>query len=121
MPVTWGSVGHFFAAGYHDLVVAARAVAAHNAQLQQAGSEVETATAAVGVVYPPALAALEIERVAMACFGAACGLIMTQGGAKQAAEAAPGADAALLAQVEQIMQQHPELRAQAAALFGEGK
>jgi len=117
MAITWSSVGHFFASGFHDIVVGAKAVAAHNAQIQATGTEVEAITSTVGAFYPPALAAVEIERIAMACLGEFAALVLAYGTAAKAATAKPEVDPSLLSQVEQAMQQNPQLAQQAAALF----
>jgi hypothetical protein len=118
MAITWSSVEHFIASGFHDVLVGARAVAQHNAQIQADGVKIETATAVVGTFYPPALAAMEIERVALACFGAFAGLIIANGTAEKAAVVQPLADPALLQQVEKLLQQNPTYVKQAAVLFG---
>jgi hypothetical protein len=118
MAITWSSVEHCIASGFHDILVGSRAVAAHNAQIQAVGAQVEAVTAQVGIFYPPAIGALEIERVSLACFGAVAGLIMAHGSAAQAAAAHPEADPILLNQVEALMQQHPQYVIQAAQLFG---
>ena len=118
MSITWSSVGHFFASAFHDVVVGARAVASHNAQIQAAGTKVEEITAMVGAVYPPALAAMEIERIAMACLGEFAALVQAHGTAQAASVAQPDADATLLAQVEALMKANPQYTQQAASLFG---
>ena len=95
----------------------AKAVAAHNAQVQQVGTEVEAVTATIGTVYPPALAAVEVERIAMACLGEFAALVLAFGTAAKASAAKPEVDPTLLAQVEAAMKQNPQLVQQAAALF----
>ena len=117
MAITWNSVGHFFASCFHDLVVGARAVAAHNAQIQQAGTVAENVTSEIAVFYPPAVAAVEIERVAMACLGEFAALIQANGTAAKAAKAQPDADPGLLVQVEALLAKNPLYVQQAAALF----
>jgi len=93
-------------------------VAAHNAQIQQAGTVAENITSQVAVFYPPAIAAVEIERVAMACLGEFAALVQAHGTAAAAATVHPEADPVVLSQVEQLMKQNPQYVAQAAALFG---
>ena len=118
MAITWQGPEHFFATVFHDICVGGRAVAQHNAQVQDAGTKVEEVTAAVGAVYPPALMALEIERIAMWAFGTYCALVLAHGSAQAAAAANPGVSVDLLNQVELLLQQNPQLVTQAAALFG---
>jgi hypothetical protein len=116
--ITFQGVEHFFAAAFHDLCVGGRAVAQYNNQVQNVGTKVEEITAAVGIVCPGALVALEVERVAMWAFGTYCALVLAHGTAAKAAQANPTASVDLLTQVEMLLQQNPQLVQQAAALFG---
>lgn len=118
MPITFSSAEHFFATALHDIVIGGRAVASHNAQIQAAGTKVEEVTAAVSAFYPPALIALEIERVSMFSIGVVCQLIMQHGSAAKASAATPSLPFSLFTQAEQLLQQNPQLLQQAAALFG---
>ena len=118
MAITWQSVSHFFATAFHDIGVGGRAVASHQAQIQAVGTKIEEVTAAVSAFYPPALMALEVERVSMWALGVICQLIQEHGSADAASKANPGIHPDLFTQVEQLMQQNPQLVAQAAALFG---
>lgn len=118
MAITFSSAEHFFATALHDIVVEGRAVASHNAQIQQAGTKVEELTAAVAAFYPPALVALEIERVSMFAIGVVCQLMMQHGSAAKASAANPSLPLTLFTQAEQLLEQNPQLIQQAAALFG---
>lgn len=115
--VTFDSVGHFFAVGWHDIVVSARAVANHNAQVQQGANKVEQITAGVAVFFPPALEALEIERVSVFAFGIVCQLILAAEGPDAAAKANPGIHPDLFQQASQLMTQYPQLVNQAKGLL----
>jgi hypothetical protein len=117
MAITFSGVDHFFAAALHDIVTGGRAVASHNAEIQQDGVKVEEVTAAVGAFYPPALVALEIERVSMFAIGVVCQLIMQHGSAAKASAANPSLPLTLFTQAEQLLEQNPQLIQQAAALF----
>lgn len=120
MAITWDSIGHFLATAWHDLCVGGRAVAAHNQQIQRAGTTAEELTAALAVVpglAPEALAALEIERISMFGLGVICQIILDHDkdlGA--AAKANPGIHPNLWQQALDLMTQYPQIVAQAASL-----
>ena len=115
--ITWDSVGHFFATGWHDISVAARAIADHQSQVQVVVSKVEEVTAGAAVFFPPALEALEIERVSMFAFGIVCQLILVAGGPDAASKAHPGVHPGLFQQASQLMGQYPSLVNQAKAML----
>jgi hypothetical protein len=117
--ITWSSAEHFFATALHDIVVEGRVIASHNAQIQAVGVKVEEVTAAVAMFYPPALGALEIERVSMFGIGVLCKLIMVHETPDKAA-AATGLPIDLLTQTAALLQQYPQLIPQAASMFGGG-
>ena len=117
MAITFDSFEHALAAGFHDIVVGLRSLAAHQAQIQATGQKIEQVTAAVSVFFPPALEALEIERVSMFALAIVCGLVNRFGGADAAAKAHPAIHADLFTQAEQLMAAYPQLVQQALALF----
>ena len=118
MAISFTGVDHFFATALHDIGVGGRAIASHNAEIQADGRKIEEITAAVSAFYPPALAALEIERISMFAIGVICELVMKNGSAAKASAANPSIPLELFTQVEQLLQQNPQIVAQATALFG---
>jgi hypothetical protein len=117
--ITFDSVGHFFATAWHDTCLAARVVANHNQQIQQAGFKVEEITGALALVPGVgafAIPAEEIERVSMFSLGIVCQLILAHGSAQAASLKYPDVAESLFTQAEQLMTQYPQIVAQARSL-----
>jgi len=114
MGITWKSVGHVFASGFHDLVVAARAVALFSAKVQPEASTIESITSLVPIYGPEAAT---IERLAFAALGEFAAIVNAAGGASAAASLVP-VDPVLLQEVEAALKNNPQLVKQAAALVG---
>lgn len=113
MSVVIKSAGHFFAAGFHDFMVAARAVAMVNNKIQSQEGTIESITALVPVYGPEAAL---VERLAFAVLGEIAALVQTCGTAQLAAQKAPDIDPAVLAQVEALLKQNPQFVEQALKL-----
>jgi hypothetical protein len=118
--ISWQGVEHFFASGFRDLLVGARAVASRQTQIDNAASKVEQVTAGVAIFFPPALEALEIERVAVFALGVGCMLIRKFGSVDAAAKAMPDVHPDLWSQLTALLAQYPQLIQQAEQLFPGG-
>jgi len=103
-----------FASGFHDIIVAARAIALFSNKIQPEAPTIEAITSLVPVYGPEAA---EIERLAFAALGEFAALVQACGGASAAAAKHPQADADLLAAVEKAMEKNPALVQQAAKMF----
>jgi hypothetical protein len=97
--ISFSSIGHFFASAFHDLHVAAVAVA-----------KVETATAKLeptiegitSLVYPPGVA---VERIAFALLGEVAAVVTKTDSAVAAKGVNVALDAEMIAEVKQLLAQ----------------
>lgn len=114
MSITWNSVGHFFASGFHDMLVAARAISLFNNKIAPQEATIESLSLLVPVYGPEAAL---IERLAFAALGEFAALVQACGSAQAAAQKFPQADSQLLTEVEKVLQNNPQLLEQAAKEF----
>ena len=112
-------VGHFFASSFHDILIGASS-GCHSRRkhrIDAVAVKVEEVTAAVSAFYPPAIAALEIERLSVFALGAGCALLKKYGSADAAAKAQPDISPDLWTQLEQLLMQYPQLTVQAEQII----
>jgi hypothetical protein len=112
--INWTSVGHFFASGFHDIVVAGKAIATLDTKIAPQEGVIESISGLVPVYGPEVQL---IERIAFAALGEFAALVQSSGGATQAA-AKVQASPQLLTEVENLMKNNPALVKQAANLAG---
>jgi len=95
--ISFSSIGHFFASAFHDLHVAAIAVA----KVETSAASLEpTIEAVTGLLFPPGVA---IERTAFALLGEVAAVVTKTDSATAAKGVNVSLDAALIAEVRQLL------------------
>lgn len=112
MAISWTSVGHFFAAGFHDVQVVAKAV---DAEILKIGAAAPTVEALTSLVSPQAAA---VERLAFAALGEIAGIAQSTTVVAGASGVNVSLDATLIADVKALVSQFPTLISQAEQIFG---
>lgn len=114
MSLGFKSIGHFFAAALHDVLVGAKAVESAGAAVAKNQQLVEDLTSLIPGVGTQAAA---LERIAFGVFGEVAGAATSV----ETAAAANGInvqfDAEMVADIKAIIAQFPTIVAQAKALF----
>jgi NADH:ubiquinone oxidoreductase subunit D len=111
MAISWGSVGHFFASGFRDVQVVAKAVAVEVAKLGAAAPTVEALTS---LVSPQAA---DVERLAFAALGEIASVIQHVDVAAGAGGVNVNLDAQLVADIKALVAYFPQLVSQAEQIF----
>jgi hypothetical protein len=114
MALGFGSIGHFFAAAFHDIIVGAKAVEKAGAALAKNQQLVEDLTTLIPG-YGPGAASL--ERIAFGVFGEVVGVAHDVDAAATANGIDVHLDAAMVADIKALVAQFPDVIAQAKAAF----